>query len=175
MEEIILNLLESYSVAAFFGAFAAGAVTAMAHCLLISIPLMVASAAAGAKELEGRRKAAFTYLFSALFPFGVVVSFSALGFLVSKFDGFMLTPSMPTFLVAAAVCFLVALYALGFLGELLFEIKSKNKESKIFFIDIDKDRDGAMEQKVRIIPTQVFLTKTAKRFIDTSAASLMIS
>lgn len=118
MEEIILNLLESYSAAAFFGAFAAGAVTAMAPCSLISVPLMVASAAAGAKELDGRKKAAFTYLFSALFAFGVVVSFSALGFLVSKFDGFMLTASTPTFLVAAAVCFLVAFYALGFFGEL---------------------------------------------------------
>jgi hypothetical protein len=48
----------------------------------------------------------------------VLVSFSSLGFLVSKFDGFMLTSAAPTFLAAALICFLVAFYALGFLGEL---------------------------------------------------------
>jgi thioredoxin 1 len=48
------------------------------------------------------------------------------------------------------------------MGELLHEVKSKNKESKIFFIDIEKDRDGAMEQKVRMIPTQIFFDKDGK-------------
>lgn len=48
------------------------------------------------------------------------------------------------------------------MGELLYTVKNKNKDSKIFFINIDNDRDGAMEQKVRMIPTQIFFDKEGK-------------
>ncbi|MCK4441170.1 MAG: cytochrome C biogenesis protein, partial [Sulfurovaceae bacterium] len=85
MEETILNLLNSHSILSFLGAFGAGSLTAVAPCSLIAVPLLVGSAVALNKDLEGKKKLYYTYAFSALFALGVAISFSILGLVVAKF------------------------------------------------------------------------------------------
>ena len=117
MQEIILNLLNSHSYLAFLGAFGAGSITAIAPCSLAAVPLLVGSAVALNKDLEGKKKVEFTYAFTALFALGVAISFSILGFMVAKFGGFFSIAPMWAYLVASVVSFAIALYGLGFLGE----------------------------------------------------------
>jgi cytochrome c-type biogenesis protein len=118
MQETILALLESHSLLAFIGAFGAGSLTAVAPCSLISVPLLVGSSLALNKDLIGRKKIVYTYLFSALFALGVALSFSFLGYLVAKFDGFFSIAPAWAYLVAGVLSGLVGLYAWGIFGEI---------------------------------------------------------
>jgi len=118
MQESILALLESHSILAFVGAFGAGSITAVAPCSLISVPLLVASSLALNKDLVGRKKVLYTYLFSALFALGVALSFSFLGYLVAKFDGFFSIAPAWAYLVAGILSGVVGLYAWGIFGEI---------------------------------------------------------
>ncbi|HEO99596.1 MAG TPA: thioredoxin [Epsilonproteobacteria bacterium] len=43
------------------------------------------------------------------------------------------------------------------MGRLLYQIKAKNPQSNIYFIDIYKDMDAAKAYGVVMIPTQVYL------------------
>ncbi len=117
MQETILALLESHSVLAFIGAFGAGSITAVAPCSLISVPLLVGSAVAVNKDLEGRKRVLYTYAFATLFAFGVMLSFSILGYIVAKFGGFFSIAPMWAYIVAALMSLLIGLYAWGLLGE----------------------------------------------------------
>jgi len=116
MQETLLALLESHSLMAFFGAFFAGSITAMAPCSLVAVPLLVGSSLALNKDLSGKKKVIYTYLFTALFALGVAISFSILGFIVAKFGGFFSIAPMWAYLTAGIFSILIALYALGFLG-----------------------------------------------------------
>ena len=116
MQETLLALLESHSLMAFFGAFFAGSITAMAPCSLVAVPLLVGSSLALNKDLSGKKKVLYTYLFTALFALGVAISFSILGFIVAKFGGFFSIAPMWAYLIAGTVSIVIALYALGFLG-----------------------------------------------------------
>ncbi len=101
---------------AFLGAFFAGSITAMAPCSLVAVPLLVGSSLAFNKDLSGKKKVLYTYLFTGLFALGVAISFSILGFIVAKFGGFFSIAPMWAYLIAGIVSLLIALYALGFLG-----------------------------------------------------------
>jgi len=116
-EQSVLQLLESHSLLAFIGAFGAGSITAIAPCSLITVPLLVGSAVAVNKDLQGRQKARYTYLFALLFALGVMLSFSVLGFMVSKFDAFFSIAPLWAYVVASGFSLLLGLYAFGLLGE----------------------------------------------------------
>ena len=118
MEAYILSLLESHSALAFVGAFGAGSITAIAPCSLVSVPLLVGSAVALNKDLEGKKKVFYTYAFATLFALGVMISFSILGFIVAKFGGFFSIAPLWAYLLAATLSILIALYAWGIFGEI---------------------------------------------------------
>ncbi|MGB5965915.1 MAG: cytochrome c biogenesis protein CcdA [Sulfurimonadaceae bacterium] len=117
MQETILALLESHSLLAFLGAFGAGSLTAVAPCSLISVPLLVGSAVAMNKDLEGHKRVVYTYAFATLFALGVMLSFSVLGYIVAKFGGFFSIAPMWAYVVAALMSLLIGLYAWGIFGE----------------------------------------------------------
>ncbi len=117
MEAYLTQLLESNSLLVFLGAFFSGSVTAAAPCSLVAVPLLVGSAVALNKDLDGRKKVLYTYAFTALFALGVAVSFSILGFIVAKFGGFFSVAPLWAYLIAGGVSILIALYAFGMLGE----------------------------------------------------------
>lgn len=117
MEAYLTQLLESNSYLVFLGAFFSGSITAAAPCSLVAVPLLVGSAVALNKDLEGRKKVIYTYIFTALFALGVAVSFSILGFVVAKFGGFFSVAPLWAYLIAGSVSILIALYAFGLLGE----------------------------------------------------------
>ena len=117
MQESILALLESNSLLAFVGAFGAGSITAIAPCSLVSVPLLVGSSVALNKDLEGRKKVFYTYAFTSLFAFGVMISFSILGLIVAKFGGFFSIAPMWAYILASIFSILIGLYAWGVLGE----------------------------------------------------------
>ena len=84
MENYVLELLNSTNfIWLFLGALGAGALTSLAPCSLLSVPLLVGSAVGLSKDLPKEKKVKFTLIFSSLFAFGVVVSFSILAFLVA--------------------------------------------------------------------------------------------
>ena len=102
---------------AFLGAFGAGSLTALAPCSLVSVPLLVGASLALNKDLEGRKKVLYTYAFASLFALGVMLSFSVLGLIVAKFDGFLSIAPAWAYITAALVSILIALYAWGLFGE----------------------------------------------------------
>ena len=102
---------------AFLGAFGAGSLTALAPCSLVSVPLLVGASLALNKDLEGRKKVLYTYAFASLFAVGVMLSFSILGFIVAKFDGFLSIAPAWAYITAGAVSMFIALYAWGLFGE----------------------------------------------------------
>ena len=112
------ELLYAHSILVFLGAFLAGSITAAAPCSLVAVPLLVGSAMALNKDLEGRQKALYTYAFTLLFAFGVAVSFSILGFIVAKFGGFFSIAPLWAYIIAAVMSFAIALYSFGVFGEL---------------------------------------------------------
>ena len=118
MQESILALLESHSYLAFFGAFGAGSLTAIAPCSLISVPLLVGSSLALNKDLSGKKKVFYTYAFATLFALGVMLSFSILGYIVAKFGGFFSIAPLWAHLTAGALSFIIAFYAWGLFGEI---------------------------------------------------------
>jgi len=118
LEAYLLSLLESHSALAFLGAFGAGSITAIAPCSLVSVPLLVGSAVALNKDLEGNKKVLYTYAFATLFALGVMISFSILGFIVAKFGGFFSVAPLWAYLLAAIFSIMIGLYAWGIFGEI---------------------------------------------------------
>ncbi len=117
MEVFLNHLLESNSILVFLGAFLSGSLTAAAPCSLVSVPLLVGSSVALNKDLDGRKKVFYTYVFTALFALGVALSFSILGFIVAKFGGFFSIAPLWAYLIAGGVSIFIALYAFGIFGE----------------------------------------------------------
>lgn len=117
MQEAVLALLESNTLLAFLGAFGAGSITAIAPCSLISVPLLVGSSVALNRDLEGKKKVLYTYVFASLFALGVMISFSILGFIVAKFGGFFSIAPIWAYILAATLSVLIGLYAWGIFGQ----------------------------------------------------------
>lgn len=139
MELFFLNLLDSSNIAwLIIGALGVGALTSLAPCSLLSVPLLVGSAVSLSKNVENKRK--FTLIFSSVFALGVIVSFSILAFLVAKLGMFFAVTSFWPYFIAALLALIFALYSLGFFGSMdkskLFEKLIKLELFGIFLIGI---------------------------------------
>lgn len=119
MENYILELLNSSNfIWLFVGALGAGVLTSLAPCSLLSVPLLVGSAVGLSKNLPKEKKVKFTLIFSSLFAFGVVVSFSFLAFLVAKLGMFLSIAPAWTYVIAGFLALFFGFYSLGFIGEI---------------------------------------------------------
>lgn len=119
MENYVLELLNSANFLwLFLGALAAGALTSLAPCSLLSVPLLVGSAVGLSKDLPKEKKVKFTLIFSSLFAFGVVVSFSILAFLVAKLGMFLSIAPSWAYIIAGLLSLFFAFYSLGIIGEI---------------------------------------------------------
>ncbi len=119
MENYILELLNSTNFLwLFLGALGAGAITSLAPCSLLSVPLLVGSAVGLSKDLPKEKKVKFTLIFSSLFAFGVVVSFSILAFLVAKLGMFLSIAPSWAYIIAGLLALFFGFYSLGFVGEI---------------------------------------------------------
>lgn len=119
MESFFLGLLESHGILVFAGAFSIGALTSLAPCSIISVPLLVGSALGMSSHLSPRERVQFTYLFSFLFAFGVAVSFSLLAYMVAKMGLFFSIAPLEAYIAAGILSLLIGLYSLGFLPDII--------------------------------------------------------
>jgi cytochrome c-type biogenesis protein len=141
LENFILELLSSTNfIWLFLGALLAGALTSVAPCSLLSVPLLVGSAIGLSKDIKEEKRAKFTLIFSALFAFGVVISFSILAFLVAKLGMFLSIAPVWAYLLAGVLALGFGLYSLGILGELdktkIFQKLLKLKFFGVFLVGI---------------------------------------
>ena len=141
LENVILELLSSTNfIWLFLGALLAGALTSVAPCSLLSVPLLVGSAVGLSQHIEEKNKTKFTLIFSSLFAFGVVISFSILAFLVAKLGMFLSIAPVWAYLLAGVLAFGFGLYSLGILGELdktkIFQKLLKLKFFGVFLVGI---------------------------------------
>ncbi len=119
MEALLTGLLESHGVLMFLGAFGIGALTSLAPCSIISVPLLVGSALGMSSHLSARERVRFTYLFSFLFAFGVAVSFSILAYMVAKMGFLFSIAPLEAYIAAGVLSVLIGLYSLGVLPEMI--------------------------------------------------------
>jgi cytochrome c biogenesis protein CcdA len=119
VESFFLGLLESHGLLVFAGAFSIGALTSLAPCSIISVPLLVGSALGMSSHLSPRERVQFTYLFSFLFAFGVAVSFSLLAYMVAKMGLFFSIAPLEAYIAAGILSLLIGLYSLGFLPDMI--------------------------------------------------------
>ena len=113
MEETLINIINNYGALAILASFAVGAVTSLAPCSILTLPLLIGSVFKLSEGMPKKEKIKFTYLFSILFVLGLVLSFSVLAFIVAKFGGFLSIAPAWVYILASIVTFLVALYGLG--------------------------------------------------------------
>ncbi|MDD3592901.1 MAG: cytochrome c biogenesis protein CcdA [Sulfurovum sp.] len=119
METLLTGLLESHGALIFAGAFGIGALTSLAPCSIISVPLLVGSALGMSSDLTPRERVRFTYLFSFLFAFGVAVSFSILAYMVAKMGFFFSIAPLEAYIAAGVLSIAIGLYSLGILPEMI--------------------------------------------------------
>ncbi len=84
MEELVLSWLESGGFWLYAGAFGAGAITSLAPCSIVSVPLLVGSALGLSAKMNEKSRFLFSLIFSLLFASGVATSFFLLALLVAK-------------------------------------------------------------------------------------------
>ncbi len=119
MENFLLGLLESYGGLVFAGAFSIGALTSLAPCSIISVPLLVGSALGMSSHLSPRERVRFTYIFASLFALGVTVSFSILAFMVAKMGYFFSIAPLEAYIAGGIAAIIIGLYSLGILPEVI--------------------------------------------------------
>ena len=118
MQEQFIAYLTSHGLEAIFGAVAIGILTAVAPCSIITLPLLIASAVALSSDIKTpKAKKQFTIYYSLLFTLGLVISFSVLMLLVAKIGIMLSIAPLWADILAAFASFLVAFYALGWLGS----------------------------------------------------------
>jgi cytochrome c-type biogenesis protein len=118
MESFFIELLESTNFLwLFLGALGAGVLTSLAPCSLLSVPLLVASAVGLSKDVDAQSKARFTLIFSSVFAFGVLMSFSILAYMVAKLGLFFSIAPTWAYFLAGLLALAFGLYSLGYLGE----------------------------------------------------------
>lgn len=117
MENYFIELLNSTNFFwLFLGALGAGALTSLAPCSLLSVPLLVGSAVGLSKDIDERNRAKFTLIFSSIFAFGVMLSFSILAYLVAKLGLFFSIAPFWAYMLAGVLALAFGLYSLGVLG-----------------------------------------------------------
>jgi len=119
MESFLVGLLESHGFLVFAGAFSIGALTSLAPCSIISVPLLVGSALGMSSHLTPRERVTFTYLFSMLFALGVTVSFSILAYMVAKMGYFFSIAPLEAYVIGGVTAIVIGLYSLGILPEII--------------------------------------------------------
>lgn len=119
MEALLIGLLESHGALVFAGAFSIGALTSLAPCSIVSVPLLVGSALGMSSHLTPRERIRFTYLFSALFALGVAVSFSILAYMVAKMGYFFSVAPLEAYVAGSIAAIAIGLYSLGILPEVI--------------------------------------------------------
>ena len=112
MEAFFIELLQTHGIAVFFGAFSIGALTSLAPCSIITVPLLVGSALSLSGHLSPKERVRFTYIFAFLFAFGVALSFSIMAFLVAKMGFFFSIAPFEAYSIAGVMALLIGLYAL---------------------------------------------------------------
>lgn len=118
MENYFIELLNSTNFfLLFFGALGVGALTSLAPCSLLSVPLLIGSAVGLSKNVDEQNRARFTLLFSGFFAFGVMISFSILAYLVAKLGLFFSIAPIWAYFLAGVLALSFGLYSLGILGE----------------------------------------------------------
>ena len=119
MEGFLIGLLQSHGGLIFAGAFSIGALTSLAPCSIVSVPLLVGSALGMSSHLSSSERIRFTYIFASLFALGVAVSFSILAYMVAKMGYFFSIAPLEAYIVAALLAIAIGLYSLGLLPELI--------------------------------------------------------
>ena len=118
MQEQLIAYLSSHGLEAFFASFGVGVLTAAAPCSIITLPLLIGSAVALSSDIKtAQAKKRFTIYYSLLFTAGLVISFSILMLLVAKIGIMLSIAPLWADILAAIASFLVAFYALGWLGS----------------------------------------------------------
>ncbi|MBD3799284.1 cytochrome c biogenesis protein CcdA [Sulfuricurvum sp.] len=119
MESFLLGLLESHGTLVFIGAFGVGALTSLAPCSIVSVPLLVGSALGMSSHLSPRERVHFTYIFASLFALGVAVSFSILAYMVAKMGHFFSIAPLEAYISGGLLAIAIGLYSLGVLPEMI--------------------------------------------------------
>ncbi|MFP4486510.1 MAG: cytochrome c biogenesis CcdA family protein [Campylobacterales bacterium] len=141
MEQYVLELLNSTSfIWLFLGALGAGALTSLAPCSLLAVPLLVGSAIGLSRDIKEEQRVRFTLIFSSLFAFGVVISFSILAYLVAKLGMFLSVAPFWAYILAGILALLFGFYSLGLLGEMdktrMFQKLLKLKFFGVFLVGV---------------------------------------
>lgn len=119
VEEYFLTLLESANLFwLFVGAFGAGAITSLAPCSLVTVPLLVGGAIGMSSHLEPKQRVRFSFIFASLFALGVIVSFSVLAFLVAKLGFLFAVAPFWAYLMASVLAILLGFYSFGILPQI---------------------------------------------------------
>lgn len=119
MESLLTGLLESHGALVLAGAFGIGALTSLAPCSIVSVPLLVGSALGISSHLTPSQRIRFTYFFSFVFALGVAVSFSILAYMVAKMGYFFSIAPMEAYIAGGIAAISIGLYSLGILPEIL--------------------------------------------------------
>lgn len=119
MEAFFISLLETHGLIVFAAAFGIGALTSLAPCSIVSVPLLVGSALGMSSHLSPRERIHFTYIFASLFALGVAVSFSILAYMVAKMGYFFSIAPLEAYIGGGIAAIAIGLYSLGVLPEVI--------------------------------------------------------
>ncbi len=117
LEQSLAELVGHYGALALAGAFGIGVLTSLAPCSIITLPLLIGSVLGLSGDMTAAQKQRFTFLYSLLFVLGLVISFSLLMLMVAKAGALLSVAPFWAYALASAATFLVAVYAMGWLGE----------------------------------------------------------
>lgn len=115
MEALLINLVSEYGILAIVASFGIGALTSLAPCSIITLPLLVGAALGMSESMKDDKRARFTLVFSLLFVLGLIASFSILAFAVAKLGVFFSVAPIWAYVLAAVVTLLIALQGFGVL------------------------------------------------------------
>lgn len=117
MSEQLIAFLSNHGLEAIIASFGIGILTALAPCSIVILPLLIGSAVALSQDIDSpAAKKRFVILYSLLFVLGLIISFSILMLLVSKLGLMLSVAPLWANALAAIAAFVVAFYALGWIG-----------------------------------------------------------
>lgn len=119
MEELVLSWLQGGGFWLYMGAFSAGAITSLAPCSIVSVPLLVGSALGLSAKMNEKSRFLFSLLFSLLFASGVATSFFLLALLVAKAGFLFSIAPMWAYGGAGVLAMFLGFYAMGWLPEVI--------------------------------------------------------
>lgn len=133
IETLLIDSVQNYGLFAILASFGIGVLTALAPCSIVTLPLLVGSAVTLSSDLDERQRKRFIYKYSALFVFGLVISFSILMLIVSKIGIMLSVAPFWAYGLASFSTFMVVAYALGWIGTIdKTQVTTKFLEYKLF-------------------------------------------